>query len=119
VVDAIRGVVGFTPLVFDWPHDRRKLWEQFHAIQEAAGIKLVCPDAERHECTESCGYYGFHALRRGYATLNVERMSAPELQKKMRHKSFTTTLRYIGLADKMKAAADKVYVPEFLRVDAG
>lgn len=114
VVDSIKAVVGFAPFVFDWPHDRKKLWEQFHSIQKAAGIKLDCPDAGRHECTDSCHYYGFHAMRRGYATLNVERMSAPELQKKMRHKSFTTTLRYIGLADKMKAAADKVYVPEFL-----
>jgi integrase len=115
VIDAIKSVVGFGPLVFEWPHDERTLWVQFQRIQAAAGIKLVCPDADRHECTEACGFYGFHALRRGYATLNVERMSAPELQRKMRHKSFTTTLRYIGLADKMKAAADKVYIPEFLK----
>ncbi len=118
VVDAIKGIVGFTPFVFDWPHDDRTLWIEFQRIQKAAGIKLACPDIDRHECTEACHYYGFHALRRGYATLNVERMSAPELQKKMRHKSFTTTLRYIGLADKMKAAADKVYVPEFLTTTA-
>jgi hypothetical protein len=79
------------------------------------GIHLTCPDAESHECTDCCHLYGFHALRRGYATLNAERMPAPALQKKMRHKSFTTTLRYIGLADKMKKTAEVVYVSELLR----
>jgi integrase len=110
----VRGIVGFKPLVFVWPHDQRTLWVEFHRIQKAAGIKLTCPDAERHECTDACDFYGFHALRRGYATMNAESMSGPVLQKKMRHKSFSTTLRYIGLADKLKKATDKVYVPEFL-----
>jgi hypothetical protein len=36
------------------------------------------------------------------------------LQKKMRHKSFTTTLRCIGLSDKMKKAAERIYVPGVL-----
>lgn len=111
-------MVGFEPTLFWWPHDERTLWVEFAKIQTAAGIKLPCQESESHTCTDACNLYGFHALRRGYPTLNVERMSAPILQRKMRHKSFQTTLRYIGPADRMKAASEAVYVPEFLRAKA-
>jgi hypothetical protein len=37
----------------------------------------------------------------------------------MRHQSFTTTLRFIGLADKMKSGSENGYVPEFLSTAAG
>jgi integrase len=116
-LEHVKKMIGFLPLVFSWPHGRKTLWAEFHRIQEAAGIKLACSIAGEHECTESCQYYGFHALRRGYATLNADTMPAPVLQRKMRHKSFTTTLRYIGLSDKMKKATERVYVPEFLRTE--
>jgi integrase len=115
----VQAVLGFGPTVFEWPHDYRTLWEEFHRIQRAAGIDLPCPDADRHECTDACHVYGFHALRRGYATFNADSMPAAVLQRKMRHKSFTTTLRYIGLSDKMKAATDKVFVPAFLTKAGG
>jgi hypothetical protein len=42
-------------------------------------------------------------------------MTGAVLQKKMRHRSFQTTLRYISLSDKMKKATENVYVPEFLQ----
>ncbi|RIK73641.1 MAG: hypothetical protein DCC68_24520 [Planctomycetota bacterium] len=118
-LEHIKAVVGFGPMVFEWPHDHRTLWTEFHDIQRAAGIHLPCRDADKHKCGETCHVYGFHALRRGYATLNADTMPAAVLQRKMRHKSFTTTLRYIGLADKMKAAAEKVYVPDFLTKAGG
>jgi len=114
-LEHVRGIVGFEPMLFAWPHDERTLWVEFRRIQSEAGINLNCPDADKHTCTDACHVYGFHAFRRGYATLNVDSMAASTLQRKMRHKSFTTTLRYIGLADKMKAASEKVYVPEFLK----
>ncbi len=72
---------------------------EFQRIQEAAvdenGKRLVylpCPDASKHKCTGACHCYSFHSLRRGYATLNADSMPPPVLQKKMRHRSFTTTL---------------------------
>jgi integrase len=112
-VEHVRPIVGFSPLVFRWPLADKDLWIEFRRIQKAAGIKLDCTQADRHECNDGCHYYGFHALRRGYATLNAD-LPAPVLQRKMRHKSFTTTLRYIALADKMKQAAVVVHVPAFL-----
>ena len=115
VLELLKAVVGFEPVVFHWPHSERTLWNEFRRIQEAAGIRLPCPHAAEHECTPTCHVYGFHALRRGYATLNADSMPAPVLQRKMRHRSFTTTLRYIGLADKMKQGTERVYVPDFLQ----
>ncbi len=112
----VKGVVGFEPKLFWWPHDRRTLQGEFHAIQTVAGINLPCPGKGTHTCTDTFHVYGFHALRRGYATLNVERMAAPMLQRKMRHRSFQTTLGYIKLADRMKQATEAVCVLEFLRL---
>ena len=63
-------------------------------------------DVERHECSDSCHMDGFHPLRRGYAKMNIDRLSAPVLQKKMRHESFETTLGYIRLTEKMQPTAD-------------
>ncbi len=45
-------------------------------------------------------------------------MSAPALQKELRHRSVITTLRYIQLSDKLKKAAAVVYVPDFLAAKA-
>ncbi len=114
----VKAVIGFHPGVFHWTHNMTTLRAQFHRIQIAAGIHLPCRDPRKHECSDACHLYGFHALRRGYATMNCDTMSSAVLQKKMRHKSFETTLRYISLAGKMKKAADAVHVPGFLKKQA-
>jgi integrase len=80
-------------------------------------IDLPCSD--EHEHTPACHLYGFHHLRRAFATVNGDRLSADSLQTLMRHKSYTTTQRYINLARQMDAAVDGLHVPDVLKKKAG
>jgi integrase len=75
VVEHLKKVKGFDPRVFPWNHDRRTLQEHFVEIQEKAGIKLDCPST-KHEHTPYCHVYGFHDLRRAFATMNAPKLSA-------------------------------------------
>ena len=104
VVEHLRKIVDFGPLVFYWPHNRRTLWVDFGRIQDAAGIHLPC--REKHEHGPDCHRYGFHDLRRAFATVNAETLSADALQRLMRHKSYSTTQRYIGMAEQVNRAVD-------------
>ncbi len=83
--------------------------------QLAAGIHLNCRDDGRHECTAACHVYGFHDLRRAFATVNEETLTANALQRLMRHKSFTATQRYINMAQMLKRSTEKIFVPDVLR----
>ena len=114
VVDHLRRLVDFGPLVFSTNVERRFLWEEFNHIQAAAGIKLSC-DGD-HEHTPSCHTYGFHDLRRAFATMNAETLSADALQALMRHKSYTTTQSYINMSRQLNRATDGLYVPDVLRI---
>jgi len=66
VVEHLRKLVDLGAVVFPWLYGRRKLYEEFGRIQDAAGIDLPCP--ENHEHTEACHRYGFHDLRPAFAT---------------------------------------------------
>ena len=105
VVDHLRKIIDFSqlgnkPLVFFWNHNRRGLWTEFHAIQEEAGISPP---------------YGFHDLRRAFATCNADRLSADALQTLMRHKDYQTSQRYINMAKQIDKAVDNLFVPDVLR----
>jgi hypothetical protein len=101
VIEHLRRLRSFDPCVFPWQRGRRDLWPVFHEIQEAAGL--------------SEPYYRFHDLRRAFATVNADSMSADALQHLMQHKDYSTTKRYINMAHQVKAAVANLHVPEFLR----
>jgi len=101
ILEHLRPIKTLQPMVLPWPYGRRDLWDQFHRIQEAAGVRK-----------RDGRYYGFHDLRRGFATLNVSRMSAEALQRIMRHKDFSTTRRYINMVQTMDQVVNDIYVPK-------
>jgi integrase len=114
VLEHLRKTPNFGPMVFPWSHDRRSLLSEFARIQEKAGIKLVCPG--RHERTRFCHVYGFHDLRRAFATMNADRLTADALQALMRHKSYQTTQRYINIRRQLDDAVAGLHVPDVLKV---
>jgi integrase len=113
VVEHLRKLPAFDPRVFPWNHDRTTLDNEFADIQRAAGINLPCRG--KHEHTPFCHVYGFHDLRRAFATMNASRLTPDALQALMRHKSYTTTQVYINIGRQLDDAVDTLHVPEFLR----
>ena len=100
------------PFVFPWSGDHSSLWVEFGRIQKEAGIKLTC--REKHTHTEACHVYGFHDLRRAFATVNAPRLKPEALQKLMRHKSYSTTLGYINTASQLEDAVKSMPVLPWL-----
>jgi integrase len=118
VVDHLRRLGRtFSALVFPWNHNERTLYSQFARIQEEAGIKLPCQ--ENHGHTRFCYVYGFHDLRRAFATMNADKLTADALQALMRHKSYVTTQKYINMARQMDKAVASLHVPDVLRTISG
>jgi integrase len=117
VVEHLRRLASFDPCVFPWNHDRRTLDEEFRRIQEAAKINLLCRG--QHEHTPACHAYGFHDLRRAFATMNADKLTPDALQALMRHKSYQTTQVYINLTRQLDAAVASLHVPEVLRQQIG
>lgn len=89
--------------VFAFRKDLRSLRDKFHAIQKKAGI------IPRN--THDRKWYGFHDLRRGFATANVANLDIFELKTLMQHRSISTTQRYIAMATRLSATMEKIAVP--------
>jgi integrase len=113
VIEHLQNLTGFDPRVFPWNHNRKTLQTEFAHIQEEAGIKLTCRG--RHEHTRFCHVYGFHDLRRAFATMNAAKLTADALQALMRHKSYLTTKRYINMTRQLDDAVAVLHVPEVLK----
>jgi integrase len=113
VIEHLRKLPGFDPLVFPWNHHRRTLDEEFLAIQTEAGIHLPCRGEHKH--TSACHVYGFHDLRRAFATMNADKLTPDALQTLMRHKSYQTTQVYINMTRQLDDAVAALHVPEVLR----
>ena len=96
VIIHMEKLVGFSDRWLDWPHHRRTIDNTFHGICRDAGV----PE------------YGFHDLRRGFATMNADRMTADALQEHMQHASYLTTKRYISVGRQLVPAMQDLYVPE-------
>jgi len=110
VMDQLRTVRGFSPAAFNWPHDRRTLLAEFHRLQRQAEVSAPCH--ERHEHNEACLRYGFHDLRRVFATMNAARLTPDALQALMRRRSYLTTQRYINMGRQLDNAVAALHVPD-------
>jgi integrase len=110
VVEHLAKLPAFPPDMFPWPHDSRTLYVEFARLQEDAGIHLPC--SRNHTHSRHCHLYGFHDLRRAFATMNAEKLTPDALQHLMRHKSYQTTQLYINMAKQMNPAIEALYVPD-------
>jgi integrase len=102
VVEHLRLIPSFHPVIFPWPYNRRRLFVHFNEIQAAGGLV----DGEGK------AKYGLHDLRRAFATMNADGLSADTLQVRMQHKGYTTTQVYINVARQMKPTAEGLFAPE-------
>ncbi len=108
VIEHLKRLEGsFSTHVFPWNHERRQLWPEFHRIQEAA----ILTDGSPMPQAGKNGWYGFHDLRRGFATMNAESMDLFELQALMQHKTLATTQGYVAMAKRLQKPVNNLFVP--------
>jgi integrase len=108
ILDHLRAIPSFCQQMIPWHQGRRTLFTEFARIQNAAGVK---PDRKKR--------YGFHDLRRGFATMNADRLTPDVLQALMQHRDYQTTQRYINIARQLKPATHGLYVPPVTRAASG
>jgi integrase len=104
VVEHLQALPAFDARMFPWDGGRRTLFTEFARLQKAAGVKPARKPR-----------YGFHDLRRGFATMNADRLTPDVLQALMQHKDYQTTQRYINIARQLRPAAHDLYVPTVAR----
>jgi integrase len=105
ILDHLGKLRSFDQHVFPWSKNRRKLFTYLHRLQDAAGVK---PAGDKP-------YFGFHDLRRAFATMNAGRMTPDALQNLMQHKDYQTTQRYIAIARQLTPTVQDLYVPAVAR----
>jgi len=103
----------FNRLVFPWNYNRRTLWTEFAHIQEAARLadKSPLPKAGKDG-----RWYGFHDLRRGFATVNAASMDLFELQALMQHQTLETTRVYVSMAKRLQKPVNNLFVPSLPKI---
>ena len=103
----------FDAYVFPWNQNARDLWPEFQLIQESATLadKSPLPKGGKNG-----RWYGFHDLRRGFATMNAASMNLFELQGLMQHKSLETTRQYVNMAKGYDESVKNLFVPSLRKV---
>jgi len=110
-VEHLRKITHFGLTVFDWPLEKRALYDQWHNIQREAGIDLPCHEDHTH--TPTCHVYGFHSLKKACGTLNAARLPEAALNAFMRHASGETTRKYYQNQERIAGGVvDQMFVPE-------
>jgi integrase len=102
VIEHLKRLAGFSPVYFPWSHGMRRVFSEFERMQKAAGIRLK----GRRD------HYGFHDLRRAFATMNADKLTPDALQALMQHKDYQTTQRYIAIARQLNPAVEALFVPD-------
>lgn len=94
--------------VFAWDTNRRAIWDHFATIQEKARLSNGKP---MPKAGKGGHWYGFHDLRRGFATQNADKMDLFQLQTLMQHRDLSTTKRYVAMAERLKKPVAELFVP--------
>lgn len=103
----------FNPLVFPWNYNRRTLWTEFAHIQKAARLANKSP---MPKAGKDGRWYGFHDLRRGFATVNALSMDLFELQALMQHQTLATTQGYVSMAKRLQNPVNNLFVPSLPKI---
>ena len=108
VVDHLRKLASFSPLVFPWNHARGR-----------CSTNSTRCSKRRRTARGTKVRYGFHDLRRAFATMNADKLTADALQALMQHKDYQTTQRYINMARQLNPAVQNLYVPDLSKAASG